>query len=123
LEPVSELESRDAEGFTVLLKVIDAGRNQSEQNPTLFIEGLRQELSKFIPIPEIRMTLEYSSKSRSSAGLYFELTFSAHKYLTNEVNSDDSATHLAMLIKNLQTTNLQYGNYTKYLDQAVPAII
>ncbi|RUS29821.1 hypothetical protein BC938DRAFT_480194 [Jimgerdemannia flammicorona] len=39
------------------------------------------------------------------------------------MNSDGAATYLAMLISNPQTTNLQYGNYTKYLDPAVPAII
>ncbi|RUO96354.1 hypothetical protein BC936DRAFT_142168 [Jimgerdemannia flammicorona] len=108
---------------TVLLKVDDTGRKQSEQNSTFFIERLRQELSESIPIPETRITLEYSSKSSSTAGLYFELTFSASKNLTNEMNSDGAATYLAMLISNPQTTNLQYGNYTKYLDPAVPAII
>ncbi|RUP50735.1 hypothetical protein BC936DRAFT_137906, partial [Jimgerdemannia flammicorona] len=114
---------QDAERFTVLLKVSDDGPKKYEQNSTLFIEQLRQELSEFIPIPETRMTLEYSSKSSSSGGLYFELTFSASNNLTNEMNANGAATNLAILISNPQTTNLQYGDYTKYLDPTVPAII
>lgn len=116
------------DAVVVLLKLTDDGCVQYKLNPTLFETTLLQELSQFIPITQSRLqsltAMEYNAKSSNTpSGLYFELTISAQASGNDAdiMTSTDAATYLSTLISNLQSTILQYGNATRFLDPAVPA--
>ncbi|RUS26951.1 hypothetical protein BC938DRAFT_483899 [Jimgerdemannia flammicorona] len=84
---------------------------------------LLQELSEFIPISRSRTAIVSTSlyaNGSSSPGLYFKVRI-ASSTDPKEINSIYAQEFLAMMITNLEETNLQYGNITKFLDPNVAA--